>query len=166
MVIIGLGANLPSGAEKARNPAETLHDALCHLGNQDVVIGQVSRFYRTPAWPDPADPPFVNAVALVETKRDPLKFLEMLHATERVFGRVRTMPNAPRTLDLDLLDYDGLVQLGPPELPHPRMTQRAFVLVPLSDVAPHWRDPKTGQSLAELIGRLPVSDRAAVEPIS
>jgi 2-amino-4-hydroxy-6-hydroxymethyldihydropteridine diphosphokinase len=166
VVIIGLGANLASGPGGARKPADTLREALRQLAETHAVEDvRTSRFYRTPAWPDPADPPFVNAIASVKTRLEPLKFLETLHATERAFGRVRSTPNAPRTLDLDLLDYDGLIQQGPPELPHPRMTSRAFVLVPLRDIAPDWRDPVSGESLSELLAKLPPVDRMAVEPI-
>jgi 2-amino-4-hydroxy-6-hydroxymethyldihydropteridine diphosphokinase len=79
----------------------------------------------------------------------------VLHQTEGAFGRWRTTPNAPRTLDLDLLDYDGRVQQGPPQLPHPRMETRAFVLFPLRDVAPDWRHPISGLGLTQLIAKLP-----------
>jgi 2-amino-4-hydroxy-6-hydroxymethyldihydropteridine diphosphokinase len=88
----------------------------------------------------------------------PLDLLNVLHAVEASFGRRRIagpeQKNAPRTLDLDLIDYNGLVQPGPPELPHPRMAQRAFVLLPLREVAPDWKHPKSGRSIAELIAAL------------
>jgi 2-amino-4-hydroxy-6-hydroxymethyldihydropteridine diphosphokinase len=77
--------------------------------------------------------------------------MELLHDTEDFFGRTRGAKNAPRTLDLDLIDYDGRIERGPPELPHPRMTDRAFVLVPLQEIAPNWRHPSTGKSIAELL---------------
>ncbi len=78
-----------------------------------------------------------------------------LHEVEREFGRVRDVRNAPRTLDLDLLDYDGRVEGGPPVLPHPRIEQRAFVLVPLADVAPLWKHPVSGRNVRALIDALP-----------
>jgi 2-amino-4-hydroxy-6-hydroxymethyldihydropteridine diphosphokinase len=114
-----------------------------------------SGFYRSAAWPDPSDPSFVNAVAAVETDFDPAALLSVLHEIEAAFGRKRGEPNAPRTLDMDLLDYDGQVEDGPPQLPHPRMDARAFVLVPLREVAPNWRHPVSGQSVSELIEKLP-----------
>jgi 2-amino-4-hydroxy-6-hydroxymethyldihydropteridine diphosphokinase len=86
--------------------------------------------------------------------------MKLLHETETAFGRIRSTRNAPRTLDLDLLDYDGLVQDGPPRLPHPRIAERGFVLVPLAEVAPHWRHPVTGEGIQNLIAALPVADRA------
>ena len=74
-------------------------------------------------------------------------------------GAMRSAPNAPRTLDLDLIDYDGRVEQGAVELPHPRMTERSFVLVPLAEIAPGWRHPVSGQELAEaLLAALPDRD--------
>ena len=108
----------------------------------------------------PSDQPwFVNGVARVETALEPAALLAALHRVEAAFGRVRGVPNAARTLDLDLLAYgDRVAAPAPggsgPILPHPRMTERAFVLLPLADVAPAWYHPATGRSLAELIQSL------------
>jgi 2-amino-4-hydroxy-6-hydroxymethyldihydropteridine diphosphokinase len=156
MILIALGGNLPSGAGQ---PADTLKRALGELERQGVEIREVSAFYETPAWPDPADPAFVNAVAAVKTSLQPVELLVLLHGVETDFGRLRSAANAARTLDLDLLDYDGRVMAEPElTLPHPRMTPRSFVLVPLRDVAPGWRHPVTGQGLAELLAALPDRD--------
>lgn len=152
MILIALGANLPSFAGP---PEETLKAALGQLAGHCITITKPSGFYRSAAWPNPDDPAFVNAVASVETGLDPAALLAALHQTEAAFGRRRSLPNAPRTLDLDLIDYDGRIQEGPPQLPHPRMESRAFVLVPLREVAPEWRHPISGLSVSELIGRLP-----------
>jgi len=157
MILIALGGNLPS---RAGPPADTLKRALGELERQGVEIREVSAFYETPAWPDPADPAFVNAVAAVKTSLQPVELLMLLHGVETEFGRLRSASNAPRTLDLDLLDYDGRIVAEPQlMLPHPRMATRSFVLVPLRDVAPRWRHPVTGQGLAELLAALP--DREA-----
>lgn len=156
MILIALGANLPS---RAGQPADTLKRALGELKRQGVEIREVSAFYETPAWPDPADPAFVNAVAAVKTSLQPVELLMLLHGVETDFGRLRSASNAPRTLDLDVLDYDGRVLAEPQlTLPHPRMTTRSFVLVPLRDVAPAWRHPVTGQGLEELLAALPDRD--------
>jgi 2-amino-4-hydroxy-6-hydroxymethyldihydropteridine diphosphokinase len=156
MILIGLGANLPSDAGP---PADTLKRALGELERHGVEIRRVSFFYKTPAWPDPADPAFVNAVAAVQTRLQPVELLMLLHGVETALGRLRSAPNAPRTLDLDLLDYDGQV-LDTPRLvlPHPRVAARSFVLVPLRDVAPDWRHPVTGQGVEELLAALPDRD--------
>jgi 2-amino-4-hydroxy-6-hydroxymethyldihydropteridine diphosphokinase len=156
MILIGLGANLPS---RAGQPADTLKRALGELERHGVEIREVSAFYETPAWPDPSDPPFVNAVVAVKTSLQPVELLMLLHGVETEFGRLRSAPNGPRTLDLDLLDYDGRVVAEPElTLPHPRMAARSFVLVPLRDVAPGWRHPVSGQGLAELLAALPDRD--------
>jgi 2-amino-4-hydroxy-6-hydroxymethyldihydropteridine diphosphokinase len=131
--------------------------ALRELARRGITIEKQSGFYRNPAWPDPRDPPFINAVARVNTELSPEALLALLHQVEVEFGRTRHIPNAPRTLDLDLLDYNGFIQRGPPSLPHPRMKERAFVLVPLKDVAPDWRHPVSARSVSDLIAALPPS---------
>jgi 2-amino-4-hydroxy-6-hydroxymethyldihydropteridine diphosphokinase len=163
MILVALGSNLSS---HAGGPAQTLRAALAYLGDKGIAIAAVSRFYRTPAWPDPRDPGFVNAVAHVVTELSPSQLIAVLHEAEAAFGRVRDARNAPRTLDLDILDYDGRVESGPPVLPHPRMETRGFVLVPLRDVAPHWRHPVSGASVEALLAALPAPDRGAVMPVS
>ncbi len=151
MILIALGANLPSSAGP---PAATLNAALARLETLGVKILRRSSFYETPAWPDPGQPAFVNAVAAVETALQPVELLALLHGVETAFGRMRSAPNAPRTLDIDLLDYDGRVMTGGLTLPHPRIAERSFVLVPLAEAAPEWRHPTTGQGAGELLAKL------------
>lgn len=155
MILIGLGANLPSPAGP---PLETLRAALAALGRNETEPLAVSRFYQTPAWPDPGDPPFVNAVAAVRTELSPPGLLLLLQGIERSFGRANGPRNAPRALDLDILDYDGRIEAGPPILPHPRIEARAFVLVPLAEVAPAWRHPVSGRFVEDLIAALPAGE--------
>ena len=156
---LALGANLPS---KIGSPAETLGAALLELARSGIAIERVSQLYSSPAWPDPSDPPFVNAVAAVRTSLSPSRFLALLHATETAFGRTRSKRNAPRTLDLDIIDFDSRNERGPPRLPHPRLSTRAFVLVPLKEIAPRWTHPLTGASVATLLAVFPARDRKAV----
>ena len=159
MILIALGSNVPSAAG---TPAETLRAALAALGAKGIEPVKVSQFYESEAWPVPSDPRFVNAVAQVETQLSAAALLERLQETERFFGRVRDIRNAPRTLDLDILDYHGRIEAGPPELPHPRMQSRGFVLVPLAEIAPEWRHPVSGLAAAELIGKLPDRGRRVI----
>jgi 2-amino-4-hydroxy-6-hydroxymethyldihydropteridine diphosphokinase len=155
VILIALGANLPSSAGA---PAATLRAALSHLEERGVKILSVSSFYETPAWPNPAQPPFVNAVASINTALQPVELLTLLHAVETDFGRLRSASNAPRTLDIDLLDYDGRIVTEGVILPHPRMPERSFVLVPLAEMAPGWRHPVNGETAADLLTALPDGD--------
>ena len=157
MILIALGANLPS---LAGTPAVTLRAALADLSRNDVSVIAVSPLYENPAWPDPTDPPFVNAVARVETARSPEELLALLRSTERRFGRIASARNAPRPLDLDLLDYDSRIQYGTLILPHPRLSERGFVLIPLRDIAPDWLHPVSGASASAMIDALPKAARA------
>lgn len=150
-ILIALGANIPSAVG---SPEATLRAALAALEALGVRVLNVSAFHKSPAWPDPADPPFTNAVAVIETERQPVALLGLLHEVETAFGRKRSVPNAPRSLDLDLIDYQGRIEKGVVELPHPRMADRRFVLVPLAEVAPGWRHPVSGQTAQALLAAL------------
>jgi 2-amino-4-hydroxy-6-hydroxymethyldihydropteridine diphosphokinase len=152
MILIALGSNLPSVAGP---PEATLGRALERFPQEGMTVRTVSSYYRSKAWPDPGDPPFVNAVARIETARDPADLLGTLKDLERAFGRTLGARNAPRPLDLDILDYDGRIEAGPPMLPHPRLHERGFVLIPLRDIAPEWRHPISDRSVSELIETLP-----------
>jgi 2-amino-4-hydroxy-6-hydroxymethyldihydropteridine diphosphokinase len=151
MILIALGANLPSAKG---TPKETLRAALASLGARAITVERQSGFYVSEAWPDPSDPPFINAVASVRTTLSPSELLRVLKEVETEFGRTSGPRNSPRPLDLDIIDYDGRIEHGDPELPHPRMGTRAFVLVPLRDIAPDWRHPVTGQTVGQLIADL------------
>jgi len=155
VILIALGANLPGPAGE---PASALNHALGKLDGKGVKILKLSSFYETPAWPDRTDPAFINAVAAVDTALQPVELLTLLHGVETELGRLRSVPNAPRTVDLDLLDYDGRVMEGEVLLPHPRMAERSFVLVPLAEIAPEWRHPISGRTVGELLTVLPDRD--------
>lgn len=156
MILIGLGANLPSAAGA---PAATLAAALAELEAAGVAVERRSPWYRTAPLPADDQPWYVNGVAAVATRLGPEELLALLHRIEAGFGRRRRRRNEPRELDLDLLDYQGLVRAAAPVLPHPRLTERAFVLLPLADVAPGWRHPATGAGTAELIAALSPGQR-------
>jgi 2-amino-4-hydroxy-6-hydroxymethyldihydropteridine diphosphokinase len=156
--LIALGANIagPFGP-----PIDSIRHALARIGG----VTACSRLYRSAAWPDPGDPEFVNAVARIETALPPPELLARLHDIEAECGRVRGRANAPRPLDLDIIDYGGLVSepCETPILPHPRLAERAFVLLPLRDVAPGWHHPATGRTIDALIAALP--DSSAATPL-
>ena len=160
MILIGLGANLPTG--RYGPPERGLASALRHLAKVGVSTVRRSRWYRSAPVPASDQPWYVNGVAAVETALSPQTLLAHLLETEIAFGRERRALWEARVLDLDLLDFDGQVMrqaqtIGEPALhiPHPRMAERAFVLLPLAEVAPDWRHPETGFGLAQLIAALP-----------
>jgi 2-amino-4-hydroxy-6-hydroxymethyldihydropteridine diphosphokinase len=152
---IGLGGNMPSA--RLGTPRATLSAAIDALTEAGPSHLRRSRWYRSAPVPPSAQPPFVNAVVAVRPDRPPVALLLLLHQIEHRFGRIRTVPNAARVLDLDLLAVDDLVCDGPGglTLPHPRLHRRAFVLKPWAELAPEWRHPVLGRTVAELIARLP-----------
>ena len=165
-IFIGAGANLAH--ERYGSPRQTLEAALGELGRRGVRTVRLSPWYRTAPIPASDQPWFENAVAEVETALPADALLAELHAVEAAFGRARTVPNAARPIDLDLLDYRGEIAAGgagKATLPHPRMAGRAFVLRPLADLAPAWRHPVTGQPIRELLAALP-ADQVAERAVS
>jgi len=163
VILIALGANL---ATPLGPPRATLEAALGALEAEGVRVLARSRWYRSAPVPPSAQPWYVNGVASVATGRGPAELLQVLHRIEARFGRERRTRNEARPLDLDLIDYDGLIldAAEGPILPHPRLQERAFVLRPLAEIAPGWRHPRLGRSVAELIAALPPD--AMAEPIA
>lgn len=162
MILIALGANLPGPAGP---PVAQCEAALAALSAAGLIIRRRSRWYQTAPVPASDQPWYVNGVAAVETTLCPVDLLALLHRIEGELGRRRSTANAARSIDLDLLDYDGLIRPGPepPILPHPRMEGRSFVLRPLAEVAPAWRHPVSGRSVSDLLAALP--DQADVRPM-
>jgi 2-amino-4-hydroxy-6-hydroxymethyldihydropteridine diphosphokinase len=139
LAYIGLGSNLGRSIEgQVKNSRAQLDQALDTLSSHDhISLNKLSNFYQTPAIGPGSQPDYINAVALLETQLEPLQLLDALQAIENHQGRVRTVRWGARTLDLDILLYDELVEDSERLcLPHPRMHERGFVLAPLSDIAP------------------------------
>lgn len=183
VTLIALGSNLSSCAG---GPEETLRAALGILGDSHLTVNAVSRFFRTPCFPADAGPDYVNAAACLTGAGTAGETLEFLHGIEASFDRKRDTRWGQRTLDLDLLAVADTVlpdaqchaqwremplsqqrTLTPDQLilPHPRLQDRAFVLVPLSDIAPDWVHPILGQTVIEMRDNLPHDALAAVRPM-
>ncbi len=155
-IYIGLGGNIPH--PRYGPPQATLQAALAALERHGVTARRVSPWYRTAPVPASDQPWYFNAVAEISANLSADQLLAELHAVEDQFGRVRSVPNAPRIIDLDLLDFRGEIApggLGKAILPHPRLIDRAFVLRPLADLAPNWRHPVSGASIQALVAALP-----------
>lgn len=147
-VIVALGCNDKGAWSSCR---EALEAALARFRSEGIDVLARSSWWSSLAWPDPQDPPFLNGVVVVRTTHDPHELMAALGRIEDAFGRQRSVRNAPRTLDLDLIAYgrlsgdlDGLI------LPHPRAAERRFVMGPIVEIAPRWLHPTVGGSADDL----------------
>ena len=154
MILIGIGSNLASA--RFGPPRNIVAAALAALVQEGMRICARSRWYASEPVPRADQPWFVNGVAAVATGLEAGALLFLLQRLEARFGRVHGARNAARTLDLDLLDHDGQVIETPAlMLPHPRLHERRFVLVPLAEIVPAWRHPRLGLTADELAARIP-----------
>lgn len=151
-IFVALGANLPSVEHGP--PRATLEAALQFLAHEGVRILKRSSWWQTAAQPVSEQPDFINGVVELDTVLAADQLLALLHRIEASFGRVRQARWEARVLDLDLIDYRGLElrgEGGGPILPHPRMQERLFVLLPLQEIVPDWRHPVSGVGIEALI---------------
>jgi len=183
MAIIAVGSNLPGGGYV---PESIVTDAIETLAERTGTVPTVSRFFRTPAFPPGSGPDFVNAALALDWPGSPKALLALLHEVEAEFGRTRRARWEARVLDLDLIALGDTVHpdddtqthwrtLSPeaagrcaPEglvLPHPRLQDRGFVLVPMAEIAPDWCHPVTGESVTAMLAGLSDAERAEIRPI-
>jgi 2-amino-4-hydroxy-6-hydroxymethyldihydropteridine diphosphokinase len=155
MILISVGANLPR--DGGADPLATCQAAVNAVAAvPDLTLVGVSPWYRTTAIPKSSQPDYCNGIIRLAGEIGPVALLDALQAIESQFGRTRTLPNAARTLDLDIIDLNGAIRATPdPILPHPRAHLRAFVLRPILDVAPGWRHPTLRAGVSVLLAELP-----------
>jgi 2-amino-4-hydroxy-6-hydroxymethyldihydropteridine diphosphokinase len=161
MILIGVGSNMPG---PWGTPEATVAQVPLELGRGPVRVIRASQPVRTTPFGMTDQPPFTNAALAIETDLPPAALLLHLQAMERRAGRHREIRWGPRTLDLDLLDYRGLVLAEPSGLvlPHPGIAERPFVLVPIMQIAPEWRHPVTGLTAAEMLAKVASSVEGVV----
>ncbi|MBU2866211.1 2-amino-4-hydroxy-6-hydroxymethyldihydropteridine diphosphokinase [Pacificibacter marinus] len=181
--VFAFGGNLPSEIGSVN---ETISAAFDELRTHGVEVIDQSRFFQTPCFPAGAGPDYVNLVAVTSTSHSPKALLERLHEIEAKFGRARDSRWAGRTLDVDILSYENLIipdldtyqhwvdlpldvqmKEAPQNLilPHPRIQDRGFVLIPLCDVWPEWTHPVSGKTAQMLCDSLPISETRGIKPL-
>ena len=153
MIFIGLGSNLPS--ETYGTPISVCEKSLELIEKAGVTVQHKSSWYETAPIPVSEQPNFINGVISVETDLNCLDLLEVLQGVETLMGRVRSVINEARIIDLDLLAYnDEIIDSDRLTLPHPRLTERAFVAQPFAEIAPEWHHPISGVSISEILSKL------------
>ncbi len=183
LALVAIGGNIPSDAGEV---IETVSKSVQQFQSFGLNIRAISGFYKTPCFPAGAGPDYINAAVALTTGLTARETLDALHEIENSFGRQRIERWGRRTLDLDLVAYDIAVipdrkthdhwRALPPEtqsnaapdqlvLPHPRLQDRAFVLIPLADVAARWVHPVLGTTISEMLAALPDAARAEVRKL-
>lgn len=157
MILVAIGSNV---AGPWGNPRQTVERALAELDRPPCRLVRASRLIMTSPMGDPDQPAFINAVAIIETALAAPQLLDHLHNLELEADRRRSVRWGPRTLDLDLLDHDGIIIAetdrvrtghGLMVLPHRGIAERTFVLGPIAEIAPEWRHPVSGETAAEML---------------
>lgn len=155
MIIIALSANLPS---RYGDPVESFSHVINVLAENGMALVRPSSIWHTAPIPYTEDQPWYhNAVLQVETELKPAEILKILKDIEKDFGRVSTVRNASRPLDLDLICYyDELINEENLTVPHPRMQERAFVLCPMNEIDPNWSHPRLGINVEEMLRQIDI----------
>ena len=156
MILLSLGSNLPSKFGDSKNTILKCYD---FFNNNDIKILKKSSFYETFAIPNKSDPKFVNSVISVETRFSPEELIKYILKVEEKFDRKREQINAPRTCDIDIVDFNSeIINIFNKnislEIPHPRLEQRSFVLYPIREIDKNWKSPLSGKKIDQLIEHL------------
>jgi 2-amino-4-hydroxy-6-hydroxymethyldihydropteridine diphosphokinase len=160
-VYLGIGSNL---GNRRRN----IEKAKIQLLNHDIKILRCSSNYESLSWPDISNPKFINIIIMIQTKLSPINLLKICNLIEINLGRKKSKKNAPRTCDIDIIDYSQKslkVENSNLILPHKSMNKRSFVLIPLFEINQSWKHPKFKINIAKLINRLPIKDLRSIKQI-
>ena len=157
-VFLAIGSNL---GDRFRN----IELAKMMLSDNRIKIMKSSSFYETLSWPNIKNPKFLNVVLEIETNLRPLSLLDLCKKIEKSLGRKKSKKNSPRVCDIDILDYGKRNENNGINLPHPRMHQRNFVLIPLFEISKKWTHPKSKDHIKTLILKLSKKDITSIKQI-
>ena len=158
---LAIGSNL---GFKIQNIEKTKFE----LQSAKITIVKSSSYYESQSWPNPKNPKFINIVIKIKTYLSPLKLLKVCNDIEKKLGRKRSVKNAPRQCDIDIIDYDKkILNFGNNKLilPHPNMNKRNFVLLPLFEINKSWKHPKSKNNIVKLINSLSIKDLRSIKQI-
>ncbi len=157
-VFLAIGSNL---GDRFRN----IELAKIMLSDNRIKILKSSSFYETLSWPNIKNPKFLNVVLEIETNLRPLSLLDLCKKIEKSLGRKKSKKNSPRVCDIDILDYAKRNENNGINLPHPRLHQRNFVLIPLFEISKKWTHPKSKDHIKTLILKLSKKDITSIKQI-
>ena len=152
MIFLSIGSNLES---KFGNRFDNINKSLLLLSREGIKNVKKSSFYETPSYPNNKYPKFINIALQIICEVSPVDLLQIISKIEKKIGRVEKIKNAPRPCDIDIIDYNGLVEKSKTLiLPHPRAFERNFVLFPLKEICPNWRYPVNNKKIDDLISNI------------
>jgi 2-amino-4-hydroxy-6-hydroxymethyldihydropteridine diphosphokinase len=156
---LALGSNLG-------NKIQNLEKAKIELEKYKIKIIKSSSNFLSVSWPDPTKPKFINLVLKIETSLSVIKLLKICNLIENKLGRIRSKKNSPRSCDIDIIDFDRkIIKSDNLILPHPRMTKRNFVLLPLYEINKSWKHPESKINIVKLINSLPIKDLRSIKQL-
>ena len=160
-VYLAIGSNLG-------NKINNIELAKFELEKNKIKILKSSSNYLSKSWPDPTKPKYINIVIKVRTNLAPIELLKTCNFIELKLGRIKTCINAPRTCDIDIIDYNRKIlneKNNQLILPHPRLSKRNFVLLPLFEIEKSWKHPKSRINIVKLISSLPMKDLRSIKQL-
>jgi 2-amino-4-hydroxy-6-hydroxymethyldihydropteridine diphosphokinase len=157
-IYLGIGSNL---GDKKKN----IEKAKFELIKENIKIIKSSNYYESLSWPNPNNPKFLNIVLQIETNLTPYNLMKKCKEIEINLGRVKSIKNSPRICDIDIIDYNKVIEKSNIILPHPRMHSRNFVLLPLFEINKDWKHPILKLHIKNLILSLPNRDIRSIKQI-
>ena len=164
MIVLAFGSNLIS---KFGNRFKNIDLAISHIESNKIKILNKSSYYETPSYPNKKNPKFINVVATFTSNLEPDEVASIIISIEKKMDRKRNFKNGPRTCDIDIIDFNGMITNFKYKnlnftVPHKNLSSRNFVLYPLKEILPEWKHPKTNESIDLLIDKLSNEDKNSI----